>query len=132
MGEKEEKCTPFRKDLNKRYKVKCKVVSLIIRCLCKVSKMFDGYVKELGIPNVLLWRGEIKVWPKLSLNYAREFIISDHGLSFKHGKIFMVKTYLLKNYWTYFKTLISVLTNLFISLAKALRQCSLASTYHGD
>lgn len=118
--------------------MKCKVVSLIIRCLRIVSKMFDGYVKELGIPNVSLWRGELGYTifsykgMGQSLNYVREFIISDHGLSFKHGKIFMVKKYLLKNYWTYFKTLISVLTILFISLAKALHQWSLASTYHGD
>ena len=84
--------------------------------------------RRIGVYNLQLQR----YGSKLSLNYVREFIISDHGLSFKHGKIFMVKKYLLKNYWTYFKTLISVLTILFISLAKALHQWSLASTYHGD
>ena len=52
-NEKVAKYLPLAKEIRKMHRVSTKVVPLVVGCLGVVSSRFVGYLKDLGIPDVL-------------------------------------------------------------------------------
>ena len=52
-NEKVAKYSPLAKEIRKMHRVSTKVVPLVVGCLGVVTSRFVGYLKDLGIPDVL-------------------------------------------------------------------------------
>lgn len=56
MAKEDEKInnySPLAKEIRKMHCVSTKIVPLVVGCLGVVSSRFEGYLKDLGIPDVL-------------------------------------------------------------------------------